>query len=230
MRKIVLLAFFLSLILCGAALATPWTDTTIHWNSWTDGRASIDNTDAYGTPLFSGGTYIAGNGSLKQLTFDYYVHSWGSVLSAANLFIDMDANGNWDYVVPISSNNSATYNVYDIDVAETDHTGVYILSGAPSGYDWRHNHPVALRDHGSSIAGSVNFSGFDKSIGNHTTTFDFGSGLALTGNEFIFAWTVNCANDVVKETGQVPEPGILMLLGIGLSSLGLLARRKKETV
>lgn len=29
---------------------------------------------------------------------------------------------------------------------------------------------------------------------------------------------------------QVPEPGILILLGIGLSSLGLLARRKKETV
>ena len=28
----------------------------------------------------------------------------------------------------------------------------------------------------------------------------------------------------------VPEPGILILLGIGLSSLGLLARRKKETV
>jgi len=52
------------------------------------------------------------------------------------------------------------------------------------------------------------------------------SGLGL-GSEVGLHWAMRCGNDVIEGQASVPEPGILILLGIGLSSVGLLARRFK---
>lgn len=55
--------------------------------------------------------------------------------------------------------------------------------------------------------------------------FTSGTGAAY-GNHDVLAWQFNSTFDPIDDIGDVPEPGILILLGLGLTSLGL--RRRKR--
>jgi hypothetical protein len=77
-------------------------------------------------------------------------------------------------------------------------------------------------------AGGVTYSGFNNTLGTHMTIFDFGGGGLDVGSQFIFAWTVNCANDVVKEKVSVPEPSMLLLLDAGLLGIVFAIRKNQR--
>ena len=57
--------------------------------------------------------------------------------------------------------------------------------------------------------------------------FTSGTGSAY-GNHDVLAWQFNSTFDPIEEIGDVPEPGTLFLLGLGLTGMGL--RRRKQGV
>lgn len=200
---------------------------------WADFDNRLNSRDVIGTPDILGGTATINNGSLTNLTFNVksmQASIWLQ-LKPADLFIDTNDDGTWDYVVNmILANNAAgDYGLYPISQA---------LNG--SGYDksvgffWdqmRYGHPIGVTvTEAQAHTHNVTFGGWvDPGVGNTTAvTFGFTQGIPLVGSEFAIGWAVNCANDVIYEelNHQVPEPAALLLLGCGLIGLAGIGRKK----
>jgi hypothetical protein len=248
------------LLLFGALISTPtfgapvnFGDNTFYWAGWPSPQGSDNATDEIGVPIFPGtpaspgfstGSYEIIGGKLKNITFNYKLNGSGfeSYIKPADLFIDVGGEGSWDYVVKILGIGSGpgNYALYQISLNSAGGTPGYVLSNTawaasgvpnPGNYNIRDNHPVGIN-------GSVNkvyeqdvwFNGWALGSGNHTTYFDFGAGLDIVSGIFEFGWTVNCANDVVREQGEgkIPEPTTMVLLGVGLLGLGAKFRRRKK--
>jgi len=183
---LVMLAY---LVFTGPALATviSFQDTQNYWPNWGNGT-SDDGKDTIGIPNITGGSVDVENGLLNSVTFNYTgcTSSLWHLVTAGDLFVDINANGTWDWVIRESS-------VKPFGSTYLDKTAYLITDpNSWSGYDIRDDHPWAW-------AGDGAYTGFDlPTTGSYTFT-GFSSTINVGDNPFIIGWTVNCANDVVYE-------------------------------
>ncbi len=237
--KILLTVFlfvFLSYSFSYARSVINFIDNTHYWPTW--GNSDDNDTDTVGSPNFLGGTVTIEDGNLAGISFD--VEHWNSNLEFTDLFLDTNADDTWDYVVKLytrshgGSTDAGNYNVYEINAPENKSVGsrYYHLSywDNPDPSAYRQDHPIAIKGRylGSNI-GTAYFSGVPSGETSFTTSFDF-SGLNISlDDEFIIAWQVQCANDIVYEKlrNPVPEPSSMLLVGLGLLAAGTWVRRRK---
>ncbi|MGB9629948.1 MAG: PEP-CTERM sorting domain-containing protein [Thermodesulfobacteriota bacterium] len=213
-------------------------DNTIYWAGW-PGLGSDNSTDEIGVPIFpnnSAGSYEIVGGKLDKITFNYNLNGYWyeNYIKPGDLFIDIGGDSTWDYVVQILGigTGAGNYNLYSISLSSAGGTSGYVLSDTAwgiSGFNIRNRHPVGIDGSVSKVESQiVYFAGWDYGAGNHSTYFDFGDGLDVGSGIFEFSWTVNCANDVVREQGKIPEPTTMILIGAGLLGLGAKFRRRKK--
>jgi len=191
-------------------------------------------------------------------------------LRAGDLFLDTDTVPGWDYIVrsPLASDTpvytlgvvaAGDWSVFklnsDLAVDATGSPEPYLFAGDAKtrfGAPWTHigivreDHPWAINGDwladNATLVGTADFSGWldlplTGAVGTSTFTFD---GITLDLSHLTFAFTVNCANDVLyvdvplqEPTGEVPEPASLLIWAVlGLSFAGgswRLAYRRRWT-
>jgi hypothetical protein len=248
----------LSLLIAGmgtavASTTTTFSDSSFYWPGWSNG-SSDDIIDSIGSPEFTGGSYtINSSGNLIEIRFNY--DSYNQDINVGDLFIDIDHNkdldpdvdssNKWDYVfsssTALDSGTSSADKIGKVyNVSGEDNLGIsdrnYTKYNWSNWYnqnssylDYRQKHPVDVdlaELTNSSVYGIFNLKDYDSDL--NTDIVFSGFELAL-GSEFAFGFTLDCANDVIFETGtsQVPIPTSIFLLGAGLTSLAGLKRRIK---
>lgn len=160
------------------------------------------------------------------------VGSWNT--RPADLFITETYYGHqYTWAIPLVNHDGFTANT--MYAVGTYNVSDFYEPQPPGGYIYNHGVPVSI----ATIGNNYGYS----SIGSIGVTWDSlvppGSPdwmIHITSNMYQddpngvyrFLWgTATCANDVIEGQIPVPEPGILILLGIALSTVGLASRRFK---
>jgi hypothetical protein len=213
--KLVLFSVLITFLFAPAAMAYNVTfgDSSNYWPGWYNGTGD-DTTPVIGSPdintQFLGGTATFNDSSKDIEKVAFSLTGWNvGVLSPGDLFLSVDGDTNWEYVVDITSWTSADkdpsqnpdataglYNVYSVELglgsgfkAGYSNPG-YILSGrdvsqgtSPYTWDWR----------GYNVRN------------DHPVAFDgtYYSGETLVGQAYFSGWNGSSFFDFVGNSATV---------------------------
>lgn len=226
--KMVAMTLLTLLFFVGSATAAnfTWDDYTIAWPGYYNSAFPNDQMGVPKVASISATTYESGN--LASVTIQMYdVNSiW---LVPAFLYVNTSIDGNrgyegWDYYV--------ANGVWDA-VGNKWALGSNKLYEVEKDYEYkivdtngRVGHPSGIIDGvGTTSATSAYFNGVEYKNATMQIVYNFNEGIHIaTGDRFdgVLGWTNYCANDVIL----TPEPGTLLLLGLGLLGVGIVSRKK----
>ena len=137
-----------------------------------------------------------------------------------DLFISTNSNS-WNYAFDTSA--GMLYQIDENNIITSDME----MDSHGIDYSWyRHDEAVLIDNTGLVSIGDGTAA---YANGQYSMNFDLSASGIDFGSDVTFHWTMTCANDVIEgKISEVPEPGTMLLLGIGLIGLTGISRRKNR--
>lgn len=190
-------------------------------------------------------------------SWDYIIHNTTSAQTTASPYVNLLQPGasvtsadNTLWTLYSVKNGSFDYG-YKKDSSETDWNSEYVMSqvynqsqpiGKPGvNYIWRYNHPVEALDSALNanstastyLGNALNGWTFNLSAGTNTVEAHWNllDGISLRGaTDMLVSFGPSCANDIYYEDVRVPnpEPGTMLLMGIGVAGVAFMRKRTRR--
>jgi hypothetical protein len=132
----------------------------------------------------------------------------------------------WNYELVLGLNGDLIlYNIIStVENARYFNTSDTYFSN--TNYIYRKNQLVDLSQEGLNSENLGNMGSWTTS--DNQLIFNINDNNYLTGSDFGFHWDMSCANDVIEGgvSAPVPEPGTMMLFGIGMLGLAVYGKRR----
>lgn len=211
-----------------SAFGTIYQDT--YWGADDNGygdRIGRDHYEIFNAEVTFSDTYmhVVINTNFSEAN-DYFNISYG------DLFISVDGwapFGDAPYAGDNATNGENWEFVFDTSAGALygGDFGIYLSDDVMGPYTYRNGQEVLRSEGGTEYSGStVNLlnAGYDGFIEYNILLSSLG---ISSDSEIGLKWGMTCANDTIEVGVNVPEPGSLLMFGLGILGLGIVSRRKK---
>ncbi len=234
-----------AIITSGATAAYDLNDTYIGGNDPRDVIGGLADYDTLGLNATISGTLLtidihsnfAGKAEYGYSTYQTQTAAsgWGNGIGYGDLFLSSGTSTSpWEYGLSIDDRWSATGGAADLFALGGTSADYLLSDDFISTGDYRHGEAVAV-DSGSASVSQIGYGNW--TVNEADQIISFSVDIAGTNldpiNGISLGWGMTCANDLIQgsvKATDIPEPGALGLVGIGLLGTIIGRRRNKKPV
>jgi hypothetical protein len=216
-------------------------DEEVAWNCVGEQKWDLEGMFLQGSELSLVGGFNFASGEQGFLSGDIFIDVNGDFKYGKDVATGLSGEGNkdiqnkygYDYAIDLKFNNGKlAYDVYKIDGNATLQMGWYRQNDTSGAWQYKN---------GGALVQSGLLGGYQTGLSDAATGFKGGSHNALSldlsflgaNQNFTAQFTMGCGNDLLVGKGTTsvvatPEPGTLVLVGLGLVAAALLNRKKRS--